>query len=227
MKGLKSKKNISAARICAAIIAGIAGFMGMEHGLFEILQGNISTDSLIINAIGPEQSYVEQGSERAFSIIPNFLVTGVLAMSVGAAMIVWAFLFFRKKSGSRTLILLSVVLFLVGGGFAPPIYTAIAIFLTFKADRPSVWWDKNLSLKTKKFFSVLQPWILFCFVALSLFVLELAVFGYPFLSTMSLEELYLITSITGWITFFGLGPLLIISTMIRDVNIYQPGTELK
>ena len=52
---------------------------GIDHGIFETLQGFTPTPGLVIQAIGPLERYWVHGSEEAFTIIPNFLVTGILA----------------------------------------------------------------------------------------------------------------------------------------------------
>jgi hypothetical protein len=57
----------------------------MSHGLFEILQGNNSTNGLFIAAIGDSQKMWTHGNEPAFTLIPNFLLTGIAAMLVGLA----------------------------------------------------------------------------------------------------------------------------------------------
>ena len=58
------------------------------------------------------------GNEPAFTVIPNFLVTGMAAMLVGIAIIVWSLGLIHKKNGSIILLLLFILLFLVGGGVA-------------------------------------------------------------------------------------------------------------
>jgi hypothetical protein len=50
-------------------------------------------------------------------MVPNFLITGVLAMVLAASVLVWAAAFVHRKHGGTILLLLTVVLFLVGGGF--------------------------------------------------------------------------------------------------------------
>jgi len=45
----------------ASTFGVLVGFFGMEHGLFEILQGNIAPNDILIYAIGPEQRFWEHG----------------------------------------------------------------------------------------------------------------------------------------------------------------------
>ncbi len=68
----------------------------------------------------PEQIW--NACEPAMSILPNFLMTGILAMLLGLAMIVWFDLVYPDaKTVAWVLILLSTALLLLGGGFFPPI----------------------------------------------------------------------------------------------------------
>ncbi len=81
----------------------ILGLSGFNHGLFEALQGNAPTPGLIIQAIGPANRMWLHGTEEAFSIIPNFLVTGILAMVVAIIIMIWSARFLQTKHGSTVL----------------------------------------------------------------------------------------------------------------------------
>jgi len=54
------------------------------------------------------------------TIVPNFLVTGVLAIIFGLIVLLWAGVLVQRKRGGVVLIVLSIILLLVGGGFLPP-----------------------------------------------------------------------------------------------------------
>lgn len=69
----------------------------MEHGIGEMLQGNAAPGGILINAIGPQVKSVWQGREPALAIIPNFFVTGVLAIIVSHIVILWAAAFVHLK----------------------------------------------------------------------------------------------------------------------------------
>jgi hypothetical protein len=79
-----------ATRIIAASFGVFAGFSGLEHGYFEILQGNVRPESIMIASMGapcvPEEIW--NACEPAMTIIPSFLVTGILAMVFGLATMV-------------------------------------------------------------------------------------------------------------------------------------------
>lgn len=102
----------------------VAGIAGLEHGYFEILQGNTRPASLaFFPSMGPPcvPEEIWNACEPAMTIIPNFLITGILAILLGLIMIVWSAWFVQRKHGGIGLILLSVALLLFGGGFFPPI----------------------------------------------------------------------------------------------------------
>ena len=66
-----------------------AGIAGLEHGYFEILQGGVRPAGLMILSMGPpcvpEKTW--NGCEPAMTILPNFLLTGILAMLIGVLLI--------------------------------------------------------------------------------------------------------------------------------------------
>ena len=109
-------------RISVAVVGTFLGIAGLDHGIFEILQGNRPTSSLIIQAIGPEQHL--WGTEEAFTIVPNFLATGILAVIVSMAIIIWSVGFVHRKHGATVLGILFIALYLVGGGIAAQILFA-------------------------------------------------------------------------------------------------------
>lgn len=60
------------------------------------------------------------------TIIPSFLVTGVLTIIFGLLVAVWAAKFVQRKNGGLVLILLSIIMLLVGGGLFPPVFGVVA-----------------------------------------------------------------------------------------------------
>lgn len=132
-----------ATHIIVSIIGVLLAIAGIDHGFFEILQGNKPTTGLIIKAIGPEMNL--WGTEEAFTIIPNYLVTGILAISVSLAIIVWSVRFLDTKHGATVFGLLFVVLFLVGGGVAAQIiFAPFAWAAARQINRPLDGWRKVL-----------------------------------------------------------------------------------
>jgi peptidoglycan/LPS O-acetylase OafA/YrhL len=107
-----------ATRTIASALGMVAGASGLDHGFFEALQGNTATHGLFVQAIGPAQRMWLYGTEDAFTIVPNFLLTGILAMIMGTLVIVWAAGYIDRRNGGRVFLGLGALLFLSGGGVA-------------------------------------------------------------------------------------------------------------
>jgi hypothetical protein len=108
----------------AAVILGVfAGLGGASHGPGEILQGNVAPSEIMIKA-WPELTALN--GEPAMTIVPNFLVTGILTIIFGLLVAAWAGKFVERKSGGLVLILLSIIMLLVGGGIVPPFFGVAA-----------------------------------------------------------------------------------------------------
>ena len=117
-------KKLSKTRAAASIIGIFAGLGGgVLHGVGEILQGNIAPSGIMIEAW---PGLTALSGEPAMTIVPSFLVTGVLAIIFGLIVAIWAAAFVQKKNGGLFLILLSIIMLLVGGGLIPPIFGVIA-----------------------------------------------------------------------------------------------------
>jgi hypothetical protein len=113
-----------ATRIVASALGILAGMAGLEHGYFEILQGNVRPAGVMFPSWGPAQcdpAKIWHACEPAMSVIPNLLVSGMLTVMLGLVIIVWSAAFVQRKRGGLVLILLSAALLLVGGGFFPPL----------------------------------------------------------------------------------------------------------
>jgi len=113
MKGIEALKNIRATRAVASTLGVLVGLAGIEHGFFEMLQGNVTPSDIMIDAIGPAQRFWEYGTESALTIIPNFFVTGIVAIIVGLLVTIWAGAFIDRKYGAGVLMLLSIILWLL------------------------------------------------------------------------------------------------------------------
>jgi|SRR5450756_107566 len=111
----------SATRVAISTIGVYAGLLGAVHGYFETLQGNVAPSGIAIKAIGPpcQADKVWHACLPAITLVPNFLVAGILAIIISLTIVVWAAAFIQRKNGGLILILLSILMFLVGGGFIP------------------------------------------------------------------------------------------------------------
>jgi hypothetical protein len=116
-------KILSKTRAAASIIGIFAGLSGASHGLGEILQGNTAPSGIMIEAW---PGLTSLRGEPAMTIVPNFLVSGVLTIIFGLLVAIWAAKFIQRKKGGLILILLSIIMLLVGGGLFPPVFGVAA-----------------------------------------------------------------------------------------------------
>lgn len=151
---------------------------GIDHGLFETLQGNSATPGLFIQAIGPGQRMWPNGTEDAFTLVPLFLVSGILAIALSIAVAVWSIAFVHRRRGPAVLLLLYILLFLVGGGVAQVVFFIPVWLVSTRINAPLSWWRKVLSQRTRA--AMGGAWRLSLVVACVLFVLglEIAIFGF-------------------------------------------------
>ena len=165
-----------ATRTVATVFGVLAGAAGLEHGIFEVLQGNARPGSLTFPSMGPpcvaEKTW--NACEPALSVIPSFLVSGILTIIISLAVLVWAARFLQRKNGGAILILLSVALLLVGGGFFPPLIGIIGGVAGIKINKPVSGKPAGSLIR---FLAKLWPWPLVLFVV---WILGQWVVGYFF-----------------------------------------------
>ena len=150
-------QNMNALRATASVFGVYAGLLGMEHGFFETLQGNVASKGIRILAVGPPGLPFPFGHEPAMTLIPNFLLTGALAMIFGLLIILWSARFVQKKHGAVALLLLSIILLLVGGGFGPITLLITAFIAAAWMDKPLLWWRSHLSARARRTLAELWP----------------------------------------------------------------------
>jgi len=125
-----SNQAARTSRVVASIIGIIAGFIGAEHGYYEILQRDRALNGILFDAIsGTSFSNLPTSQWTgwpAMTLVQNFLITGIFAILVSLVVIAWSAMFIQRKNGGLPLILLSILMLLVGGGFIPPLFGIIA-----------------------------------------------------------------------------------------------------
>jgi hypothetical protein len=153
---------IKAARLTASALGIAAGLLGVEHGVFEALQGNLRTGGVVINAFGPscQPAEVWHGCEPAMTLIPNYVMTGLCAILVGAVVAYWAGFQIARKHGGEILIFLNGVLLLVGGGLAPVMVGIIAGILGARIDKQHTWWKNHIGKEMNRFLAKAWLWFL-------------------------------------------------------------------
>jgi hypothetical protein len=135
----------NATRVTVSTFGAIAGLAGIEHGIGEVLQGNVAPEGIMILSWPESEVFAILAGEPAMTIVPNLLITGILAILFSLVFLVWATMFIGRKHGGLVLILLSVALLLVGGGFGPPILGVIVGVAATRINAPPGWWRAHLS----------------------------------------------------------------------------------
>lgn len=131
-RSARAKGGTGALRIVVSAFGAVVAFAGVEHGIGEILQGPVAPGSLAIESWPRAKAFEILAGEPAMTVIPNLVVAGVVTVIVALALGLWSIAFVERRCGAPVLIGLSVLLLLVGGGFAPPL---IGIVLGFAATR--------------------------------------------------------------------------------------------
>ncbi len=210
-------KNNGATKTVASTFGVLVGLAGIEHGFFEMLQGNETPSDIMIDAIGPTQKFWEYSIETALTIIPNFLVTGIFAIIFGLLVTIWAGAFIDRKYGAWVFGLLSFILWLVGGGYAPIFMSILAFATATRINKPLKWWHVHLSGNLRDFLAKLWPWSLIAYVLVFVGGVEIAIFGYPLLWLFDANVTYTIQWTLALIMVV-LWPVSIITAFARDIQ---------
>ncbi|MFX1284527.1 MAG: hypothetical protein ACFFB5_12780 [Promethearchaeota archaeon] len=139
---------MKALRVTVSTFGTILGIAGLEHGVGEILQGNKTPESIFIQSWPNDELYEILNGEPAMTIIPNYLLTGILAILASIILIIWAILFIERKYGGFIFILLSFITMLVGGGLAGPILIGIIVGLAAtRINSQFTWMNEHISTR--------------------------------------------------------------------------------
>lgn len=191
----------SATKLTVSALGILMGVAGIEHGIGEILQGNVAPVGIMFPSWPDSAFFRIVGGEPAMSVIPNLLVTGVLAILFSLTFLVWATLFVQRKNGGLILILLATVMLLVGGGIFPPIIGIILGILGTRINAPLTWWRTHLFVDLRHFLG--KVWLgsfVACLIAWLLLFPGINILGYFFgVNNPSLTVLFI---------FFAFGSLL-------------------
>jgi hypothetical protein len=158
----------------------LVGIGSMDHGLLEILQGNRPTPGLIVNALGSGYRWTvwKEGGEGAFTLVPNFLVTGLLATLLGLLLILWSLRFLHRKHGPMVFLLLGIASFLAGGGIAQIVLFTLNWAAVTRIRASLGFWRRLIPLPACRFLGRWWRWTVAAATTAFLAGLEIAVVGY-------------------------------------------------
>lgn len=148
----------NATEVTIATFGVLAGLAGIEHGIGEVLQGNRAPDGIVIESWPDSALFQVVGGEPAMTIVPNLLLSGILAILISLIFILWSTKFVQRKHSGLVLIFLSLVMLLVGGGFGPPLLGIIVGIAATRMHAPFTWWRAHLSRSAQRLLSHLWPW---------------------------------------------------------------------
>jgi hypothetical protein len=170
----------AATRAIVSTLGVLIGIGSINHGLLECLQGNRPTPGLIVNALrsGYHWTVWTQGGEPAFTLIPNFLFTGILATVAGLLLILWSLRFIDSTHGPGIFLLLSVLSFLVGGGVAQIVLIALNWAMATRIRAPLRFWCRLMPSRARRILGRVWRWTVVVGTILFLAALEIAVVGY-------------------------------------------------
>jgi hypothetical protein len=183
-----------ATKTVATWLGVVAGIAGLEHGWFEFLQGYTRPSGLSFPSWGPPcvPEEIWHACEPAMSILPNFLVTGILTMLLSLTLIVWAGWFVQRRYGGWIQMALAVLLLLFGGGFFPPVIAFVGGIAATQINRPFTRQPSRFT----RFAARLWPWTLVVFVGWTLGQFVFGFFFNDFLkSNMYISMLIILTSL--------------------------------
>lgn len=206
----------NATRATVSTFGALMGLAGIEHGIGEVLQGNVAPDGVMIESWPDSEVFDLLSGEPAMTVVPNLLVTGILAILVSLVFIVWVTMFVHRRHGGLVLILLSIAMLLVGGGLNPPVFGILLGVVATRINTPLMWWRTHLSEGSRRFLAKLWPWSLVAGVIAWLSVLPGTVLLDYFFGVSDL----IIVSILLFALLSALGLLLltIVSGFARDIG---------
>ena len=169
-----------ATRLIASTLGVLVGAGSIDHGLLECLQGSHPTPGLIVNALGAGYRWTvwKQGGEGAFTLVPNFLITGIVATLLGVLTIVWSIRFIPSRHGPSVFLSLSIASFLTGGGVAQILLFTLTWALATRIHASLAFGRRFIPRSVRSVLSRVWPWTLVASTVLFATALEIAIFGY-------------------------------------------------
>ncbi len=168
----------SAAQITVGVMGTLMGLAGLEHGIGEILQGNVAPGGVMIRSWPDSAFFRSLNGEPALTILPNLLLTGILAMLFSSMFVVWNIRFAHRADWGKGLMLLALPMLLFGGGVFPPI---LGLLIGAFADRMTTRSRQQPGSRISGLMGRGWPWVFTacCAAWLALFP-GIAVLGYFF-----------------------------------------------
>ena len=170
----------AATRTVVSSLGVLLGISSINHGVLEMMQGTTPTPGSFVKALGPGHSWTlwVHGGEPAFTLVHNFLVTGVLATAMGILLIIWSAGYIKRRGGATVFLLISIASFLTGGGLAQVLLFALNWAAATRIHAMLGFWQWIMPALLRRILA--RMWWLTLVGAGILFLaaLEIAAFGY-------------------------------------------------
>ena len=148
----------SATQVTVSTFGAMMALAGIEHGIGEILQGDRAPSGIMFPSWPGSTFFRSVAGEPAMTIIPNLLVTGILAVLFSLIYLAWATQFVQRKHAGLILMLLAIVMLLVGGGIFPPVIGIFIGVLGTRINTPSTRWRTQSAVDPRPFLARVWPW---------------------------------------------------------------------
>lgn len=166
----------NATRVFVSTFGSIWALAGIEHGIGEVLQGNVAPSGVMFSSWPDAAFFHSLNGEPAMTVIPNLFITGILTILFSLALLIWALLFVQRKNGGLVMIFLSFMMLLVGGGIFPPILGILVGIVATRIHAPAR--VKGFD-GFRRFLAKLWPWsYITCLIAWLAMFPGLAFLGY-------------------------------------------------
>lgn len=166
------------AKTVTAVLGAVFGISGFAHGFFETLQGYTPTGGMFIEAIGEAHRMWEFGREPAITVIPNFLITGIAAMLVSIAAIVWSLGFMHRKQAHLIFLMLFSISLFVGAGVAQVLIFPVIWAFSTRIRKPLNMWRKLLKGKAQAIIAAIWAPLTALSAISILYALQVAISGF-------------------------------------------------
>lgn len=203
----------SATRVAVALVGVIVAMAGFEHGVGEVLQGNVAPGGIMIESWPGSAFFGIVDGEPAMTLVPNLLASGLLTMAVSLAFAVWCVRFAARPRGWVGILVLAILLLLVGGGFGPPLLAVCVCLAATRIGSPPTWWRAHLSADARRRLAGTWPYLIGgCLAAWLMVFPGLSMLGY--FAGVGSDSVVAIVCIAA----FALLPPLFLSGFARDAR---------
>ncbi|WP_347355092.1 hypothetical protein [Intrasporangium sp.] len=122
----------TATLLTVRVLGLLAALNGLDHGVGAITQGPGSPPNRLFQSWANVDAFDPLGGEPALTLIPDLLVSGLLAVLTAITLGAWATVCPERRHSGLVIVGLSLLLLLVGGGFGPPLLGIVVGLLAMR-----------------------------------------------------------------------------------------------